>query len=114
MDTLTEREQAVAKHYNEGIFDYEAARLPVHQPVEFAMTSRYLQRHVSINAVVVDVGVGVGHYAELLARRGCSIHLTDISERLLYTAAARLPPAGLADRIIDVVSACATHLPHIE
>ena len=52
--------------------------------------------------------------AELLAQRRSFLHLTDISQRLLDTAATRLQTAGLANRIVNVVQASATHLAHIE
>ena len=73
----------VARHYNDTGFDFESVRLSQHFPIEFAITSRYLNRCMPENVTVADIGVGVGHYAELLARRGCYIYLVDISQRLL-------------------------------
>ncbi len=114
MAKLTAEEEAVARNYNTSVFEYEAARLSVDHAVELALTTRYLERFVPANAVVADVGVGVGHYAEVLARHGCRIRLVDISKRLLDAATARLRAAGLAANIADATLASATHLDHIE
>jgi SAM-dependent methyltransferase len=46
--------------------------------------------------VVAEIGVGGGHYTEFLARRGCCLHLVDISARLLDAVEERLRGAGLA------------------
>jgi len=107
---LTEREKAVAQHYGESILEYELARLPEHSPVECAVTSRYLERHIPAGAVVADVGVGGGYYAELLARRGCSLRLVDITQPLLDATVNRLEAVGLLERILSTCLASATHL----
>lgn len=91
-------------------FDYELERLEKHQPVEYAITKRYLQRYIPDGATVVDVGAGVGHYSELLAKRGCKIHLVDVAERLLATAKERLVNAGLEGQLLGVHHASATDL----
>jgi SAM-dependent methyltransferase len=54
--------------------------------------------------------VGGGHYAELLAGRGCRVHLVDVSQKLLDAAAARLRGAGLQDRLAGVSRLSATDL----
>jgi SAM-dependent methyltransferase len=91
-------------------YDHEVKRLDVHAPVERAITVRYLDRYVANDRTVADIGVGAGHYSEHLARRGCTVHLVDISRRLLDTAVARLAAAGLEDRIGGVHHASATDL----
>lgn len=91
-------------------YDYEAVRLDRHSPVERAITERYLRRYIPDGATVADVGVGVGHYSELLARHGCRIHLVDVSQRLLATATARLETQGLGRHIAEVWRASATDL----
>jgi SAM-dependent methyltransferase len=91
-------------------YDYELERLDRHSPVEYAITARYLRRFIAEELVVADIGVGVGHYSELLARRGCAIHLVDVSQRLLDATVARLRDAGLADRIAGIHHASATDL----
>lgn len=53
-DRISER---VARHYNDTGFEFESARLSQHFPIEFAITSRYLNRWISDNATVVDIGV---------------------------------------------------------
>jgi SAM-dependent methyltransferase len=91
-------------------YDFELERLERRSPVEYAITMRYLQRFIAGGATVADVGVGVGHYSELLARRGCTLHLVDVSARLLDTAVERLRAASLTDRIAGVHRASATDL----
>jgi 2-polyprenyl-3-methyl-5-hydroxy-6-metoxy-1,4-benzoquinol methylase len=101
---------SVAQHYNQNIFDYELVRLQEHSPVEFAITARYLRRWVPEQSTVVDVGVGAGHYAELLARRGCSLYLIDIAQKLLDTTFARLQTAHLEQQVLGIQQASATQV----
>src|SRR5579862_8797404 len=93
-------------------YDYEVVRLDRDDPIEYAMTARYLQRYIPTASVVADIGAGAGHYSDLLARRECSIHLVDVSQRLLDTATHRLQVAGLGRRISSVTHASATDLSH--
>jgi 2-polyprenyl-3-methyl-5-hydroxy-6-metoxy-1,4-benzoquinol methylase len=111
---LNLNETSVAQHYNESIFDYESVRLHEHSPIEFAITARYLNRWIPDRATVVDIGVGVGHYAELLAKRNCSLYLVDIAQRLLDTTYARLKAANLEPQVIDVQQASATQVVGVE
>jgi hypothetical protein len=71
MSELSSQEAAVGRHYDETIFAFEAERLVRHCPVEYAITTRSLQRYIPDGAVVTEAGVGVGHYSEFLARRSC-------------------------------------------
>jgi len=94
-------------------FDFERERLEKHAPVEYAITQRYLLRYVPADATVVDIGVGVGHYSEYLARRGCKVHLVDVAQRLLVAAQERLTEAGLKQQILSITHASATDLSFI-
>lgn len=114
MGQLHQMQESVARHYNNSVFDYESVRLSQYSPIEFAITTRYLNRWIPDGATVADIGVGVGHYAELLARRGCSIYLVDISQRLLEAAYARLKELKLHQRVIGVYQASATELDCLE
>jgi S-adenosylmethionine-dependent methyltransferase len=102
--------ELVAKHYGTSAFDFETTRLTELCPVEFAITKRMLDRWIPDGALVADIGVGAGHYAEHLAARGCRIHLIDVTERLLDLAAARLESAGLAAQLAGVTQSSATDL----
>jgi SAM-dependent methyltransferase len=56
---------------------------------------------------------GVGHYSDRLARRGCRLHLVDVSQRLLDTTVSRLRQAGVADRIASAHHASATDMSNL-
>jgi len=110
MSGMNKQHEIVGRYYDTSIFDYESVRLTKYCPVEFAITSRYLQRWVPQGAKVAEIGVGVGHYSKLLTSQGCSIHLVDVSERLLDAACARLRDSGLEGQIVGVDRASATDL----
>ncbi len=107
---LTGDAAAAGKHYDLHI-GAEAVRLEEFFPVEYAITLRYLDRFIPRNCRVADVGAGAGHYAEFLARRGCTIELVDVSERLLDAARDRLTRAGLDRSIAGIYHASAVALP---
>ena len=111
MLNLDENEKYVARHYNnQSGFEHEYIRLQQNSPVEFAMTTRYLNRWIANEATIVDIGVGVDHYAEGLARRGCLLYLVDIYQKLLDTTYARLKAANLEQQILGIQQASATQL----
>jgi len=97
MPRFSEEESHVARHYDEMIFDDELVRLPQECPVEMAVTKRWLARVVKTGDKVCEIGVGGGHYTEFLARRGCRLHLVDVSARLLDAVTEKLGKGGLAD-----------------
>ena len=100
---------AVGRYYDSALFDYELKRLD-RSPVEFSMTTRYLSHYVPPEAIVADIGVGGGHYAEFLARRGCTLYLVDVSQRLLDSTIGRLRKAGLEEAIAGAHKGTATNL----
>lgn len=114
MSSLDQAHEQVAQHYNDANFEFESVRLPHHCPIEFAITTRHLNRWIPDGATIADIGVGVGHYAELLAGRGCSVYLIDISQRLLNAADARLKDQKLHKRVVGVHRASATELNCLE
>jgi ubiquinone/menaquinone biosynthesis C-methylase UbiE len=107
------RQQSVAAHYDGPFFAYEEQRLSTENYAEYAITARYLTRSISPGSTVADIGVGVGHYAELLATHGCRLLLSDVSERLLTATTARLEAAGHAATVLGAVRASATDLGHL-
>ncbi|HAX80289.1 MAG TPA: hypothetical protein DCY88_31750 [Cyanobacteria bacterium UBA11372] len=109
MSQFQEQHDKVAQHYD-SILEFESVRLSEYYPVELAITTRYLQKYIANAAVVADIGVGVGHYAEFLARRGCSIYLVDITQQLLDATLTRLREAGLTGQIQAINRASATNL----
>jgi len=96
---FSDEESRVARHYNERAFDDELVRLPQECPVEMAITKRWLARVVKAGDKVCEIGVGGGHYTEFLARRGCRLHLVDVSARLLDAVTEKLRKGGLADAL---------------
>jgi len=115
MDNIAAHHAAVGQHYDQSGsdtsgYDYEATRLAQHSPVERAITERYVQRYIPDGSTIADIGVGVGHYSELLARHGCHVHLVDVAQRLLRTTAERLEAQGLGRFIAGVHHASATDL----
>jgi len=109
MRELNEQEESVGRYYDEVIFDAEITRLKEIFPVEYAITARHLRRWIPDGAAVAEIGVGGGLYSELLARRGCRLHLVDVSEKLLIAASERLRASGLAAQIVGVDRASATN-----
>ena len=107
-------QENVARHYNDRIFDYESVRLTQYAPIEFALTKRYLNKIVPNGAVVADIGVGTGHYAEFLAKKDCTLYLIDISQRLLKATHNRLEKSNLSDRVIEVFNTSVTDLNCLE
>ena len=106
-----QKQKRVAQHYNsDSIFDYESVRLSQYATIEFKITTRYLSRLIPSRAIVADIGVGVGHYAEIVAKQGCSLYLVDISQRLLQSAYTRLKEQNLHQHIIKMYNASSTDL----
>jgi hypothetical protein len=93
--------------------NHEMVRLEKYAPVEYAITKRYLLRYIPGGATAADVGVGVGHYSELLASRGSKVHLVDVASGLLVAAQERLVKAGLGGQILSITNASATDLSFI-
>ena len=117
---LTRHHELVGQSYNadlpEGVrngINHEMERLEKFAPVEYAITKRYLLRYITEAATVADVGVGVGHYSELLASRGSNVHLVDVASLLLEAAQDRLTSAGLGEHILSLTNASATDLSFI-
>jgi S-adenosylmethionine-dependent methyltransferase len=103
-----------AEHYSQAAFEFEVKRLPELCPVEFEMTKRMLDRWIPDGARIAEIGVGVGHYSEHLAARGCRIHLIDIAQGLLDAAVERLQRSEMGAQIAGVNRLSATDLTTIE
>lgn len=67
MDTTDSTENQVIGFYNK-TFKYEEERLSVHSPVEGGSTARQLKKYLKSGMKVLEVGVGVGVYSELIAK----------------------------------------------
>jgi SAM-dependent methyltransferase len=109
MTRLTENEELVGQHYDDAVYEYELMRAK-YCPVEFAITARQIDRWIPDGALVAEIGVGGACYTEQLARRGCRLHLVDVSARLLDTAWSKLRASGFQEQIIDIDLASAANL----
>ena len=110
-DKETTLQKSVARHYNNDlIFNYESARLTEHAPIEFGLTKRYLNKVIPDSAIVADIGVGTGHYAQLLAKRNCTLYLVDLSQRLLQATRTRLENSNCDRQILGTYNISATNL----
>ncbi|GHO51340.1 class I SAM-dependent methyltransferase [Ktedonospora formicarum] len=117
---LVRHHELIGESYNadlpEGVrngSNHEMERLEKFAPVEYAITKRYLLRYIPEGATVADVGVGGGHYSQLLASRGSNVHLVDVASRLLEATQERLTKAGLGQNILSITNASATNLSFI-
>jgi SAM-dependent methyltransferase len=108
------KEANVARYYDTAIFEDELVRLTRDSPVERLITLRWLKRFVRDSSAVAEVGVGGGLYSEYLARKGCRLHLVDVSKRLLNTVVERLRAAGLDKSISGVTCESATSLESLD
>ena len=107
---LNQQALRVATHYEKNVIDYEKIRLEQDSPVEFELTTRTMNKWIKNDSIVLDVGVGVGHYASLLAQRGCKLHLVDICERFLNLSLERLAQNHLSENVLSSTLASATDL----
>jgi len=110
MSQLTPHHERVGREY---ALNNEEMRLEDEDPIEYAITARYLRRYVPDRVVVADIGVGGGQYSALLVRRGCRVHLADVSQHLLDTVATRFRTQDLSDHIASIQRASATDLSHL-
>jgi SAM-dependent methyltransferase len=110
MSKLAPNDEYVGREYDS---NHEEDRLEREDPIEYAITLRYLERYVPDGVTVADIGVGGAQYSALLAKRGCRLHLVDVSQHLLTSAAARLRERGLAAQIVTVQRSSATDLSHL-
>ncbi len=103
----------VGRHYDE-IYELEVSRLEKWSPVEYRITLRYLRRYLPDGAVIAKIGVGGGLYSEYMLRRGCTLHLVDVSQRLIEATTARLREKGLYGGVASVTRASATDMPFLQ
>ncbi len=103
----------VGRHYDK-IFELEVSRLEKWSPVEYRITLRYLGRYLPDGAVVAEVGVGGGLYSEYMLRRGCTLHLVDVSDKLIEATTARLHEKGLFGGVASVTHSSATDMAFLQ
>jgi ubiquinone/menaquinone biosynthesis C-methylase UbiE len=92
---------AVEAYYNEKSSTYDSSFDFLYFRVFDAITWKYIEPYIptSQDASVLDAGGGTGRWAIRIARKGCKVFLTDISEGMLRIANTRVREEGLNDRI---------------
>jgi ubiquinone/menaquinone biosynthesis C-methylase UbiE len=103
----------VGRHYDD-IHELEVSRLEKWSPVEHRITLRYLNRYLADGVVVAEVGVGGGLYSEYMLRRGCTLHLVDVSQKLIEATTNRLREQGLSGGVASVTRASATDMAFLQ
>lgn len=79
--------------------EWERLDRDFHHRLEWEATVEYLDRHLSDEGPVLDVGGGAGRYAVWLAERGHDVTLVDLSERQVELAREKAAEHGLANRV---------------
>jgi len=84
---------SMEKYYNERASQYDADFDQFTWKVYDALTWRFLEPYLPKrrDAVVLDAGGGTGRWSIPMAEAGCSVHLVDISDRMLERAEDRIP-----------------------
>lgn len=112
-NNLDQHAHRVATHYETNVLEYEKIRLEQDSPIEFELTKRTMDKWIKHDSTVLDVGVGVGHYASQLALRGCKLHLVDICESFLNLSIERIAQHNLSKNILSSTRSSATNLDFI-
>jgi len=92
---------SMEKYYNERASQYDADFDQFTWKVYDALTWRFLEPYLPKrrDAVVLDAGGGTGRWSIPMAEAGCSVHLVDISDRMLERAEEKIRAKSLQDRI---------------
>lgn len=94
-----ERDVEIVKNYYGASVEREWLRLERH-PMEFRITTAYLDRYLKPGERVLDIGGGPGRYSLYLAGRGCGVTLLDLSPENTAFAAQKAEELGLPLRTV--------------
>ncbi len=104
MEGAKEMTQDLVRAYYTSFGENEWERLTwLAGAIEFAVTTRALERHLPPAGRVLDIGGGPGRYSIWLAQRGYRVVLADLAPNLLDLARVRIDEAGVRCQIEDVV-----------
>jgi SAM-dependent methyltransferase len=105
-------EPGPVRQYYASSAERERARLenPADGAVEFALTTRMLERYLPASGRVLDIGGGPGRYALWLAEHGYPVVLADLSPELLAIARDRVAESPEGVRVEQIVEADARDL----
>lgn len=73
-----EKDQYLTEFYSR--YEEDARLASRHGSVEFCTTMRYIERYLTPQARVLEVGAGTGRYSHALARRGCAVDAVELVE----------------------------------
>lgn len=82
----------IERFYDEEYEEWE--RLERHRP-EFEVTKRYLQKYITGQKKIVDIGGGPGRYSIFLAQQGHEVTLVDLSGKHIRQAIDKAAEAGV-------------------
>jgi ubiquinone/menaquinone biosynthesis C-methylase UbiE len=90
--------------------EWKRLERPADGAVEYAVTLAALQRHLTQDSAILDIGGGPGRYAIALAERGHRVTLADLSSEQLVIAREKVRAAHAGDRVTEIVEADACDL----
>jgi len=93
--------EVIESHYDEKSTKYDDVRKCLAFKIYDAITWKYLAPLVPSNPdnLVLDAGGGTGVWAIQMAKKGCSVVLVDISQKMLDIAERKIAEEGLQDRV---------------
>jgi len=104
-------EKFVGKYYDE-FADKERDRLfkDHYHMLEYIVTIHFINKYFPKSGKILDCGCGPGHYAIVLARRGYSVALVDISSKMLDITLEKFKNEKLEHRILAAIKTSSTDL----
>jgi SAM-dependent methyltransferase len=107
---VSDRSPVKAYYASLGEREWQRLEKPADGAVEYAVTVAALERHLTRESAILDIGGGPGRYAIALADRGHRVTLADLSPDLLVIAREKVRAARAEDRVTEIVEADACDL----
>jgi ubiquinone/menaquinone biosynthesis C-methylase UbiE len=107
---VSDRSKVKAYYAALGEGEWKRLERPTDGAVEYAVTLAALERHLTSDSAILDIGGGPGRYAIALAERGHRVTLADLSPELLKIAREKVGAAHAEGRVSEMVEADACDL----